>query len=30
MMEVQTRVGAAFIGAVTILTIGMTLLNVIG
>jgi len=30
MMEVQTRIGAAFIGAVTILTIGMTLLNIIG
>jgi hypothetical protein len=29
MMEVHTRVGAAFIGAVTILTIGMTLLNII-
>lgn len=29
MMELQTRVGAAFIGAVTILTIGMTVLNII-
>jgi len=29
MLEIQTRIGAAFIGAVTILTIGMTLLDII-